>query len=131
MTDGAKPISVTILDKEYLVGCPDEDRESLFFAVEYLNHKLRELKEKGKIIGAERVAVMTALNIAHEFQEYKRQNEVYTVDTRAGIKRIEEKIARTLRKKEKAKEAREKEPEVGSVEGGDDVTALSPPADAD
>jgi cell division protein ZapA len=119
MTDSAKPINVTIMDKEYLLGCPEEDRESLYQAVEHLNRKLKEMKEKGKIIGAERVAVMTALNIMHEYLEYKKQNEGYNVDMRSGVRRIEDKIAKALRKKERAKEAKEKERETVVVAAPD------------
>lgn len=96
MSDAPKPISVTILDKEYLVACAENERESLYHAVEFLSKRMKELRDSGKVIGTERIAVMAALNIAHEFQEYKRQKEGYTLNIGAGLKRMQNKIASAL-----------------------------------
>ena len=62
-----KNIEVTILDRQYRVACPDGERENLMASVAYLDQKMREIKESGKIAGTDRIAVMAALNIAHEF----------------------------------------------------------------
>lgn len=94
MDDDPKPVSVTILDKEYVVACKDKERESLLGAVDYLKKRLREVRETGRVAGSERVAVMAALNIAHEYLEYKRQAQ--GVDE--GIKRMQDKIAAILDK---------------------------------
>ena len=96
MNEAPRPISVNILDKDYLVACGETERESLFHAVEFLNRRMKELRDSGKIIGAERIAVMAALNIAHEYQEYKRQKEGYTLNIGASLKRIQSKIAGAL-----------------------------------
>ena len=61
-----KNLDVTILDRQYRVACPDDERESLMASVAYLDQKMREIKSAGKIAGADRIAVMAALNIAHE-----------------------------------------------------------------
>ena len=61
-----KNLDVTILDRQYRVACPDDERESLMASVAYLDQKMRENKGAGKIAGADRIAVMAALNIAHE-----------------------------------------------------------------
>jgi len=95
MSDG-KPVSVTILDKEYLISCSDEEREQLHSAVHYLNMKMQEVKNSGKVIGSERVAVMTALNIAHELLAYKRENDHYTSSVDDTIKRLRNKIDEAL-----------------------------------
>ena len=96
MNETPRPIAVNILDKEYLVACADTERESLFQAVEFLNKHLKELRDSGKVIGSERIAVMAALNIAHEYQDYKRQKEGYTLNIGAGLKRIQSKIASAI-----------------------------------
>ena len=62
----SKPVSFTILDKEYLISCNEQEREALHRAIELLNRKMKEVKSSGKVIGAERIAVMAALHIAHE-----------------------------------------------------------------
>ena len=69
----AKPVSFTILDKEYLINVSDEDRDGLNRAIDLLDKKMREVKSSGKVIGTERIAVMAALHIAHELMEYKLQ----------------------------------------------------------
>ena len=66
-----KNIDVTILDRQYRVACPDDEREELMATVAYLDRKMREIKDSGKIAGADRVAVMAALNITHELLSAK------------------------------------------------------------
>jgi len=91
-----KPISVSIMDKEYVVACPEEEQQSLFASVDLLNERMRELRESGKVIGTERIAVMAALNIAHEFLEYKREKEDYTSTVGTGLARLKEKLDTAL-----------------------------------
>ena len=59
-------ITVQILDKEYSIICPQEERTNLVSAARYLDGKLREIRSSGKVIGADRIAVMAALNITHD-----------------------------------------------------------------
>lgn len=56
-------LTVQILDKEYCINCPDDERANLESAARYLDGKMREIRSSGKVIGADRVAVMAALNI--------------------------------------------------------------------
>ncbi len=57
---------VRLLDKDYAVTCPPEEREALLDSARLLDSKMREIRDSGKIIGTERIAVMAALNLAHE-----------------------------------------------------------------
>ncbi|MGC2458608.1 MAG: cell division protein ZapA [Gallionellaceae bacterium] len=57
---------VTILDREFRVACPDNEREELMEAVAYLDKNMREIRDAGKITALEPIAIMAALNIAHE-----------------------------------------------------------------
>ena len=91
-----KPVSVQILDKEYLISCEDSEREQLHTAVTFLNMKMKEVKDSGKVIGAERIAVMTALNIAHDLLAYKRQNADYTNSIDRTIQRLRNKLDEAL-----------------------------------
>jgi len=59
-------VTVQILDKEYSIICPPEERSNLISAARYLDGKMREIRSSGKVIGADRIAVMAALNITHE-----------------------------------------------------------------
>lgn len=67
------PSSVQIMDKEYQVSCPDNQRAALEEAAQHLDRKMREIRDSGKIIGLDRVAVMAALNITHEFLLQKKE----------------------------------------------------------
>jgi len=69
MTDKAKALDVNIMGRSYKVTCPDEEREALLQAVAYLDQKMAEIKSGGRVASAERIAVMAALNIAHELLE--------------------------------------------------------------
>ena len=92
MSDATKPITVTILEKEYVVGATEDEREALFSTVEFLNDKMREQRDSGKVIGSERIAVMAALNIAHEYLEYRRRHESLSSDIGDRIDRITHKV---------------------------------------
>jgi cell division protein ZapA len=59
-------LDVTILDREFRVACPNEERAELLDAVAYLDKNMREIRDAGKITSVERIAIMAALNIAHE-----------------------------------------------------------------
>ena len=71
MSNANVPVTVRILDKEYRVGCPADERESLLKASIYLNDKINDVKGNGKLVGGERAAIITALNIAHELLQLK------------------------------------------------------------
>ena len=62
----AKTLEVTLLGRTYRVACGDGEREALMQAVAYLDGKMNEIRKSGKVMGAERIAVMAALNVAHE-----------------------------------------------------------------
>ncbi|MGB8435369.1 MAG: cell division protein ZapA [Burkholderiales bacterium] len=66
MNDKQKALDVTILGRSYKVTCADDEREALLNAVQYVDHKMNEIRASGKVGSTERIAVMAALNIAHE-----------------------------------------------------------------
>ena len=66
MNEKAKTLDVAIMGRNYRVSCPDDEREALLAAVAYVDRKMTEIKAAGKVAGTERIAVMAALNIAHE-----------------------------------------------------------------
>jgi cell division protein ZapA len=59
-------VTVQILDKEYSIICPPEERSNLVSAARYLDGKMREIRSSGKVVGGDRIAVMAALNITHD-----------------------------------------------------------------
>ncbi len=59
-------VKVMILDREYQISCPEDEREGLLTAAHYLDNKMREMRSRSHNIGADKLAVVTALNIAYE-----------------------------------------------------------------
>jgi len=67
MSAEPKGLQITLMGRQYRVACAQEEQEGLLKAVEFLNRKMQEVRDNGKVIGQERIAIMAALNIAHEF----------------------------------------------------------------
>jgi len=77
MSDSAKPTRVVILDKEFLVACPAEEQAALLESASYLNDKMKDVQRNGKVIGMDRITIMAALNMAHEFlQQRDNSNDI-------------------------------------------------------
>ncbi|KGK40984.1 cell division protein ZapA [Nitrincola sp. A-D6] len=76
----ARSVTVRLLDKEYTISCPDGAEAELLASADYLNDKMREIKNTGKIVGLERIAVMAALNMSHELLKNK-ESQRQSVDT--------------------------------------------------
>lgn len=72
-------VAVSILGKEYRIGCDKNEEEALLKAARYLDARMKEIRSSGKVIGTDRIAVMAALNIAHELL-----NRESTADAAAG-----------------------------------------------
>src|SRR5262249_48951912 len=74
--DDTARVSVRLLDKEYQVACSLAERADLIQAAELLNRRMREIRDGGKVVGLDRIAVMAALNLANELQKGRSvQNE--------------------------------------------------------
>ena len=71
MKDG-RAIEVTVLDRTLKIACKEDEKADLLSAVEYLDAKMREIKANSKVLSVERVAIMAALNIAHELLSARR-----------------------------------------------------------
>jgi len=67
MSKETKGLDVNVMGREFRVSCTEAERRELLKAVDHLNSKMREIRDTGKIIGVERIAIMAALNIAHEY----------------------------------------------------------------
>ncbi len=95
MTD-PQPINISILDKDYKVACPVGEQSALLASAKYLDNKMREVRDSGSIIGAERIAVITALNIVNEL--LSSSNESTDVDEAISprLKNLETKISHFL-----------------------------------
>ena len=84
MDKSSEPISVAILDRDYQFACQPEERKALREAASYLDDRMRAIKGEGRLMALERIAVMTALNLADELlrlQKYEKHRQK-NVDSR-------------------------------------------------
>ncbi len=66
-----KGVDVNIMGRDFTVSCTDEERPGLINAVNFLDKKMRDIRDSGKVVGVERIAMMAALNLAHELLSSK------------------------------------------------------------
>ncbi len=90
--------SVRLLDRQYEVACPAEERSDLLDSAEYLDAKMREVRDTGKVVGLDRIAVISALNIANELIKLKQQGSVVEGDVGARLKALRERVESALEK---------------------------------
>jgi cell division protein ZapA len=92
----ALPISVSILDKDYKVACPSGEQPALLASAEYLDSKMREVRDSGNIMGSERVAVITALNITNDLLKSSLVDKALGEKLPPRLKSLETKISKAL-----------------------------------
>lgn len=87
----SKAVDVNIMGREFTVSCTDEERPGLINAVNFLDKKMRDIRDGGKIIGVERIAIMAALNLAHELLNTK-SGSVDVGDIKRRISQMQDQI---------------------------------------
>jgi cell division protein ZapA len=95
-TDRSVRVSVRILEKEYQLACLPEERSELLDSAEYLNGKMREIRDGGNIVGLDRIAVVAALNLAHELLRIKSRGESTQSDVGQKIRTMRERVESAL-----------------------------------
>mgnify|MGYP001813507924 FL=1 len=96
MTQQVAQVSVRILDKEYQVACPAEERTDLLDSAEILNSKMREIRDSGRIVGLDRIAVMAALNMANDLMHAQAKDEQLEGNYSERLKSINERVDSVL-----------------------------------
>lgn len=82
--------SVSILDKEYNINCQESERDALMRSVDLLNNKINEIRATGKVVGGERIAIMAALNLAHDLLEQQHpQADISESDDSEVMERVQ------------------------------------------
>lgn len=90
-------VTVHILDKEYCIACPADERANLESAARYLDGKMREIRSSGKVIGADRIAVMAALNITHDLLHNQERPDVQSGGaTREQVRELLDRVDQAL-----------------------------------
>jgi cell division protein ZapA len=100
--EGVVATTIHLIGKEYRITCPEHEQPSLLAAAEYLDTRMKEIRDRGKALGGERIAIMAALNIAHELLQYKAQTEQNTQLVSRQIQALQEKIGAALSKERMA-----------------------------
>ena len=101
MSADPKGLQINIMGREFRVACAEHEQKGLLDAVEYLNSKMQEIRDRGKVIGLERVAIMAALNITHEFLSTKVGGSFDIAETRRRIQRMETAIDQAMAEQSK------------------------------
>ena len=101
MSADPKGLQINIMGREFRVACAEHEQKGLLDAVEYLNSKMQEIRDRGKVIGLERVAIMAALNITHEFPSTKVGVSFDIAETRRRIQRMETAIDQAMAEQSK------------------------------
>jgi cell division protein ZapA len=96
--DRVARVSVRLLDREYQVACPAEERSDLLDSAEYLDAKMREVRDTGKVVGVDRIAVISALNIANELIKMRRNGSSVDAEIGAKLQRLRERVEAALEK---------------------------------
>jgi cell division protein ZapA len=91
-------LSVRILDKEYFVACPPEERNDLLDSAALLNGRMKEIRDSSNVVGVDRIAVMAALNLANEVLKLRQQGDGLQGDVGHRLKSLRERVELALEK---------------------------------
>ena len=91
-------VSVRILEKEYFIACPHEERSALLDAAEFLNVRMREIRDSGKVVGLDRIAVIAALNMANELLRFRNRDSDLESDVGGRLRILRERVESALEK---------------------------------
>jgi cell division protein ZapA len=99
MSQKPQPVSLTIMGKEYKIACEPDEQDDLIRSAQQLDTQMRKMRDAGKVSGSDRIAVMAALNLAHELQLMKTQNALLNRNLNECLARMNQKIENVLEKK--------------------------------
>jgi len=91
-----QPINISILDKDYKVACPPGEQSALLESAKFLDNKMREVRDTGNIMGSERIAVITALNMANDLLKTSSVDKELGQELPPRLKDLENKVSRVL-----------------------------------
>ena len=85
-------LSVRILEKEFFVACPHEERSDLLDSAEFLNARMREIRDSGKVVGIDRIAVIAALNLTNELLRLQSREQQLESELGGRVRALRERI---------------------------------------
>lgn len=92
----AVQVTVRILDKDYQVACPEDEREALLEAAKALHGRMKDIRDSGKVVGVDRIAVMAALNISHDLLECQAGRGAGSDQVTQKMQLLQEKVEAAL-----------------------------------
>ncbi|MGJ0489743.1 cell division protein ZapA [Methylobacter sp.] len=96
MKKNPQPVSLTIMGKDYKIACDPDEKNDLIDSAQELDKKMRKIRDSGRVSGADRIAVMAALNLAHELRAMKNQNAMLTQSLNESLANMSHKIENVL-----------------------------------
>jgi cell division protein ZapA len=101
----SQPVKVHILDREFLVACPEEERAGLLQSADLLDQRMREVRDGNKVMGVDRIAITAALNLTHELLQAREQAEA-NQDLAERLRGLNERLSACLDSGEDTDETR-------------------------
>ncbi len=96
MSDEPLQVSIKILEKDYRIACDPHEQEELKASARLLDHRMREIRQSGRVIGTDRIAVMAALNIAHDLIQLQRAQPSLSQDSGRRLRELQERVSMAL-----------------------------------
>jgi cell division protein ZapA len=90
------PVTVRILDKEYVIACLPDEQDGLLGSARLLDRRMREVRQSGRVVGSDRIAVLAALNLTYELMTQRNQLQKSAAGMIERLQRLEERIERSL-----------------------------------
>ena len=97
MANSNNTLTVSILDRDFRINCPANSQHELTSAAQFLDDKMREIRAashgSGQVLGTDRIAVIAALNIAHQLQQLQNQQTQLSLELERIDERLDEALA--------------------------------------
>ncbi|EIJ34105.1 cell division protein ZapA [Thiothrix nivea] len=97
MDKNIKPVNIRILDKDYMVACPAGEQHALLASAQRVDKEMRRIRDTGKVVGTDRIAVMVALNLAHELM-HSKHNHAADTETLEQLQKLQQRLDNVLGK---------------------------------
>ena len=98
MKSDGRGIEVTVLDRKLRIACTEQEQQDLLKAVQYLDAKMREIRDSGKVVGLDRIAVIAALNMANELIRFRNRDTNLDSDVGGRLRILRERVESALEK---------------------------------
>lgn len=96
MSSDTARVSVRILEKEYQFACPAEEKNDLIRSAEFLNARMRQIRDSGNVVGTDRIAVMAALNLANDLLKGRNRDQSHEARLGTRLKALRERVETAL-----------------------------------